>query len=119
MGKKILFVDDEDDWREVAEMYLKDSGYDVLTARDATEALGQTEGVDLSLIILDLNLAGENGLMLMKFLKRNHPDVPIILYTGQEHDSMAIAQMLKQGAQQYVRKGTLGELLKAVQGVLG
>src|SRR5580704_9890445 len=73
MGKKILFVDDENDWREVAEMYLKDSGYEVVTARDATEALSRTEGVDLGLIILDLNLAGENGLMLMKFLKRNHP----------------------------------------------
>jgi len=119
MGKKILFVDDENDWREVAEMYLKDSGYEVLTARDATEALSRTEGVDLGLIILDLNLAGENGLILMKFLKRNHPDVPIILYTGQEHDAAAISHMLKQGARQYVRKGTLGELLQAVQGVLG
>jgi DNA-binding NtrC family response regulator len=118
MEKKILFVDDENDWREVAEMYLKDSGYEVLTARDGTEAMSRTEGVTLGLIILDLNLAGENGLMLMKFLKRNHPDVPIILYTGQEHSSAAIQDMLKQGAQQYVRKGTLGELLKAVQKVL-
>lgn len=118
MEKKILFIDDENDWRSVAEMYLKDSGYDVLTAKDGTEALAKSEGVKLGLIILDVNLAGENGVMLMRFLKCNQPEVPIILYTGLNHDEEAIREMLREGAHQYVRKGTLGELLKAVQSVL-
>ncbi|SPE53196.1 hypothetical protein SBV1_1680011 [Verrucomicrobia bacterium] len=118
MQKKILFVDDENDWRAVAELYLKDSGYEVVTARDGSEALKQAEGTNLDLIILDLNLAGENGLMLMKFLKKNQPEVPIVLYTGMEHDEKAIKDMLKQGAHQYVRKGMLGDLLKVVQSAL-
>jgi len=118
MEKKVLFVDDENDWRSVAEMYLKDSGYDVLTARDGKEALTKTKDINLGLIILDLNLAGENGLDLMKFLKQKHPTVPIVLYTGMEHNDEAIQDMLKQGACQYVRKGTLGELLKVVQSSL-
>ena len=118
MGKKILFVDDEGDWRFIPSLYLKDAGYEVLTAKSSTEALSCSQGVDLSLIILDLNLAGEDGVTLMKLLKRNHPQVPIILYTGQEHDERAVQAMIQQGAHQYLRKGTMGELLKAVQGAM-
>jgi len=118
MRKKILFVDDEDDWRFMVTACLNEGGYEVLAARDASEAMLQTEGVTLDGIILDVNLAGENGLMLMKFLKRNHPDVPIILYTGLNHDEAAIQTMLKEGAQQYLRKGTMEELFNTVQGVI-
>ena len=118
MRKKILFVDDEDDWRLMVTACLNEGGYEVLAARDASEAMLQTEGVTLDGIILDVNLAGENGLMLMKFLKRNHPDVPIILYTGLNHDEQAIQTMLKEGAQQYLRKGTMEELFNTVQGVI-
>ena len=53
--------------------------------------------------------------MLMRFFKRNQPDVPIILYTGLGHDDEAIQEMLRQGARQYVRKGPLAELLQAVR----
>jgi DNA-binding response OmpR family regulator len=74
-----------------------------------------TERVKLALIILDLDLAGENGLMLMKFFQRNQSGVPIILYTGMCHDDDAIKAMLQQGAHQYVRKGALADLRKAVQ----
>ncbi|MDB6122528.1 MAG: two component, sigma54 specific, transcriptional regulator, Fis family [Pedosphaera sp.] len=115
MEKRILFVDDEGDWRFMASTYLKEAGYEILTAKDGTDALMLSHGVKLSLIILDVNLAGENGVVLMGLFKRNHPGVPIILYTGMDHDAAAIDGMIKQGAHQYLRKGTMEELLKAVQ----
>ena len=114
-GKKILYVDDDKDWRDVVTVTCQDAGYEVLTAKDATEAMLLAEGVKLGLIILDLDLDGEDGLMLMKFFKCNQPDVPIILYTGHSHDDDAIQGMLRQGAHQYVRKGPLEDLHRAVQ----
>ena len=117
-SKKVLFVDDDKDWRDVVTTFLQEVGHEVLAAKDATEAMRLTEGVTLSLIILDLDLDGENGLVLMKFFKRNQPDVPIILYTGMNHDDDAILEMLRQGALRYVRKGPLEELHKAIQGAL-
>ena len=38
---KVLFVDDEHDWRYMATLYLTECGYEVVTACDATEALGR------------------------------------------------------------------------------
>ena len=114
-ARKILFVDDENDWRYMATMYLTDSGYEVWTARDAAEALRQAERVKPDLIILDLNLGGESGVAVMKLLKGKHPGVPILLYTGMEYDQSAVQAMLREGAQQYLPKTTMGEMLRAVQ----
>jgi CheY-like chemotaxis protein len=116
--RTILFVDDDKDWRELVGTSLQDAGYEVLIARDTTEAMVLMEGLTLSLIILDLDLGGENGLMLMSFLRENQPGVPVILFTGLSHDDEQIQVMLKQGAQQYVRKGRLEDLHKAVGAAL-
>ena len=113
--KKILCLDDDKDMLELEQLLLTQSGYQILTAKDATEAMVVTEDVLLDLIVLDLDLAGEDGLVMMKFLLRNHPGVPIILYTGQEYDQEAIAKMLQQGAARYLKKQTGDELVAAVR----
>jgi CheY-like chemotaxis protein len=118
-AKKILFVDDEDDWRYMATMYLTDSGYEVWTARNSAEALRQAGRATPDLIILDLNLGRESGLVVMKLLKEKHPQAPVLLYTGMEHDEAAVQAMLRDGAHQYLRKTTMGEMLKAVRNALG
>jgi DNA-binding response OmpR family regulator len=51
----------------------------------------------------------------MKLLKEQHPGVPVLLYTGMEHDEAAVQSMLREGAQQYLRKTTMGDMLRAVQ----
>src|SRR3954471_4917002 len=64
MGRRILCVDDDKDWRFVLENTLTDAGYEVLTVANATEAWERAELFEPELLILDLDLAGENGLML-------------------------------------------------------
>jgi DNA-binding NtrC family response regulator len=118
MGNKILFIEDDQDWRLMVSTALKDAGYEVLAVPGAAEALLQKNEAGFSLIILDLDLGGENGLMLLQHLKRNHPAAPIILHTGIERDHPAIQQILNRGAHQYVRKGAISELVAAVAGAL-
>ncbi|MCX6929410.1 MAG: response regulator, partial [Verrucomicrobia bacterium] len=115
VAHKILFVDDENDWRYMAMMYLTDAGFEVWTARDATEALNLAGKVRPDLVILDGNLGGESGLVVMKLLKERHPGVPILLYTGMDCDQEVVQAMLREGASQHLPKTTMGELLKAVQ----
>jgi DNA-binding response OmpR family regulator len=114
VGAKLLFIDDDASWREVAAQALQDAGYSVVTAKDGTEALQKAEGLRLGLIILDLNLDGENGLTLMKYLRHNHPDVPVLLFTGMDHDDTTVRSMLDQGADQYLRKGSIEELIVTI-----
>jgi len=102
--------DDDKGWREIVSVVFEDAGYEVLTAKDATEAMRLTEGVQLASIILDLNLNGEDGLELMKFFQCNQSGVPVILYTGMSHDDDTILAMLRQGAHQYVRQRPIGRL---------
>jgi DNA-binding response OmpR family regulator len=118
MGKRILCIEDNPDWRHLVTTALKDAGYDVLAVPGAAEALLQKNDTGFNLIILDLDLGGENGLMLLRHLKRNHPAAPIVLHTGIEHDDAAILRMLEHGAQRYVRKGTIDNLLRAVEAAL-
>lgn len=118
--KHILFVDDEGEIRLTASRFFRQHGYKVSTADNAEAALRAADGARLHAIILDVNLAGEDGLKLMPFLKRNHPNVPIILYTGVVHDDDTIKKFLKDGAFHYVPKGkSFDELLKVVQGAVG
>jgi twitching motility two-component system response regulator PilH len=113
--KTVLFVDDQGDWRSVVGIYLRSAGFEVLTAKDEAEAVARMQKVKLDVIVLDLNLGGQSGLLLMESLKQQHPGVPIIIYTGLEHDAETVNAMLGQGAREYLRKGTMGELCEAVK----
>jgi CheY-like chemotaxis protein len=114
-GKVVLLIDDEQDWRFMASLYLKDAGLEVLAAADGAEALEKIRTTRPDLVLLDLNLAGESGLEVMKMLKEHQPNLRIVLYTGMTHDTASVENMIRLGAHQYVRKSTMGEMLKAVQ----
>ena len=118
MARKVLFVDDDPHWRGLVQTFLKDAGYDVVAVRDAGEALLRIASIKPSLVLLDLDLGGENGLMLMKFVKLTHPQLPVIIYTGLEHDDEFVRRMLDQGAHQYLHKGSMQDLLGAVRKAL-
>jgi CheY-like chemotaxis protein len=114
--KKILFVDDEEDWRTVVAEVLRGIGHEVVTAADASEAMRLTDGDHLGLVIMDLNLAGESGLTLMDYLRCNQPNgVPFILYTGMEQDEATLEAMRQTGMSEYLRKGRMQELVGAVR----
>ena len=118
LSQRILFVDDDADWRLIVKGCLEDAGFEVIIAKDATQAMVETGGFKLDLIILDLDLGGENGFVLMKFLKLNYPDVPFVLYTGLLHAEVAAQTMTCEGDQPYLRKGAMQELLEGVRDAL-
>jgi DNA-binding response OmpR family regulator len=114
MGSKILYVDDENGWRVMVGSFLKLAGFDVVTASNGTEAMHQADSGALATIILDVNLAGEDGVALMDLLKASRPEAVIILYTGLERNEAAVQRFLEAGAQRYLRKGHLRDLVKCV-----
>jgi len=65
----------------------------------------------LGLMIVDEDLAGESGIMLSKYLRRNHPDVPTMLYTCTEQDTNTAPDVMSQAADLCLPKGSMAELI--------
>ena len=112
--QKILFVDDEAHWRDRISASLTAAGFDVLAASDGSEAMLKAGDSSPDLMIVDEDLAGESGIMLTKFLRRNHPDVPTMLYTSNGDDGHRSLDMMNQGADRCLPKGSMTELLANV-----
>ena len=112
--KTILVVDDEEDWRARMSDSLAKAGYEVVVAADASEALRRAEEPRVGLIIVDDNLAGESGLMLTRFLHRNYPEKPTLVFTSFEYDADMIQYLVEQGADQCLPKASIDELIVTV-----
>jgi DNA-binding response OmpR family regulator len=110
----ILFVDDEKHWRDRVSACLAEAGFDVLAASDGSDAMRKASGSPLGLMIVDEDLAGESGIMLTKFLRRNHPGVPAMLYTSNRHDAQRSLDLISQGADRCLSKGSMSDLLANV-----
>ena len=82
--RTILLVEDNDLLRESFSILLGESGYDVLPAATATDALETTRQARPSLMVLDLGLPDRPGLDLVREI-RSDPDLagmPIVALTG-------------------------------------
>jgi len=84
MAKRILVVDDEPDMLDVATIRLKHSGYEIIPAIDAEQALTFLQKESCDLILLDLFLPKMQGDELCKKLKSSDKfkHIPIIIFTA-------------------------------------
>ncbi len=82
MSQKILLVEDERSQRILYQQILEEEGYQVYVAKNSAEALEIVTRHRPDLAILDIRLAGEDGLELMGKLLSISEDLPIILHTA-------------------------------------
>ena len=85
---RILWVDDEIDLLQPYIIYLKEKGYEVLTAsngEDAIEVISDQRSV-ISIVFLDENMPGMTGLETLQEIKRIHPEVPVVMITKSEEE---------------------------------
>ena len=98
----ILICDDERDLREMLEEYLQKRGFEVVLAADATGLFAALEATPPDLVILDINMPGEDGLSALRRL-RGSSDVPVVMLTaaGETIDRIVGLEM---GADDYLGK---------------
>jgi DNA-binding NtrC family response regulator len=82
MEKTILIVDDEVTVREIFKDFFGASGYQVLTAEGADNALEILRDREIDVIFLDLRLFGTNGLELGRQIRREKPLSILFAITG-------------------------------------
>jgi DNA-binding response OmpR family regulator len=119
--KKILLVDDSPTSLFVERMVLKDSNYELVTARDGQEAVEQADLHRPDLILMDVIMPRKTGLEACRELRRRPTTerTPIILVTTRgESDSVEAGY--ESGCNDYITKPIDGlELLTKVRSHLG
>lgn len=118
MAERILIVDDEEGIRELLLAYLSDYGFDVAAVADGGEMRRHLAEHPVDLVLLDLGLPHEDGLVLAREL-RSRNDVPgIVIVTGRGEPVDRILG-LELGADDYIAKPfELREVVARVRSVL-
>ncbi|MEO6354711.1 MAG: response regulator [Oxalobacteraceae bacterium] len=113
----ILIVDDDREIRSLLADYLGRNGYLAHTAEDGSAMWKALEQADIDLIVLDLNLPGEDGLTLCRTL-RAKSEMPVIMLTARSEPLDRILG-LEMGADDYLPKPfEPRELLARIRSVL-
>ncbi len=100
---RILLVDDEEDFASILAERLMLRGFQAEVATSGVDALRHIREAPFSVLILDVKMPGIDGLGLMAEVKRQRPDLPVILLTG--HGSVTSATTgMEAGAFDYLMK---------------
>jgi DNA-binding NtrC family response regulator len=101
--KPILVIDDDQDLRESIVEILSENGFEAEGCETAEVALQKIKVQPPSIIIVDNIMPGMGGMTLIPIVKREHPDVKIIMVTAFSTVDNAVAAM-KSGADDYLAK---------------
>ncbi len=113
----ILIVDDDAEIRSLLADYLETNGYRARTAQDGAAMMNMLADAPADLIVLDLNLPGQDGLTLCRNL-RTTSEVPVIMLTARSQPLDRILG-LEMGADDYLTKPfEPRELLARIRSVL-
>ncbi|GHC17221.1 MULTISPECIES: sigma-54 dependent transcriptional regulator [Gemmobacter] len=101
----ILIVDDERDIRELIGDILRDEGFQVRLAANADDCMAEINAEQPALMILDIWLKDSrmDGIDILKTVKRDNPDVPVVIISGHGNIEIAVAA-IKQGAYDFIEK---------------
>lgn len=103
MAEKVLLIDDEVEFLEALSERMEIRGMEVTTAESAGNAVGALGAGDYDAIVLDLQMPDMNGIEMLKLIRKSHPDMQVILLTGQATLEAGI-QAMKLGAMDFMEK---------------
>lgn len=84
----ILWADDEIDLLKPHLLFLRNRGYEVITANNGRDAFDMAVSRPFDLIILDENMPGLTGLETLSMIKQRIPHVPVIMITKSEEENI-------------------------------
>lgn len=110
----IVLIDDNHEWSQEMQIFLGEEGFSVQVADDGSVGLKLLESSDPILVILDVHLPRINGFDLLRQLRQQGRDVPVVMVSADDQAAL-MTQALIEGACAFLRKPVACELLlKAV-----
>ncbi len=115
---RILVVDDDVIVIKSCRRILEAEGFEVTTVPSADDALEKIKMYDFDLLVMDVKMPKHDGIFLMREIKKNWPDIPIIVMSGYPTPE-TIADVLKLGATQFIPKPFKpDEFMKSIKQVI-
>ena len=116
---EILVIDDDAFMRDACHQTLTRHGHNVTLAKSGSQGLALLEKSLFDLILLDLNMPGEDGLFILAEIKDLEPEATVVMISGYGSIETAV-QAIKLGAFDFIAKPfTPEELVKLVKRALG
>ncbi len=111
----VAVLDDDPEFCEFLNQLLSSQGYKVTSYASAGKLLDGIVKSKPSLVVLDVNLPGMNGLELLRVIKRNPETsrVPVVVVSGSVTQTPSVVEGLNDGADEYMTKPLEGELFLA------
>lgn len=111
--QRVMFVDDEEGVRQSWDRLLTERGFSVSTASDGARAQARLAEEPADVVVADLRMPRVDGLQLLEWLRKEHPQTRFILVTG--YGSEAVEQKARElGAYGYLNKPVNPETLTSV-----
>ncbi|MHC5051814.1 MAG: sigma-54-dependent transcriptional regulator [Planctomycetota bacterium] len=109
-NERILIVDDDRTQATTLARVLGLEGYQTLVAESGAEALREVDKGDVDLVLTDLKMPGMDGLELFRRIRREHPDLPVMIVTAHGTIETAI-QSVRDGVADFIQKPVYAEEL--------
>ena len=100
---RVLLVEDDELMVHLITRYLETNGFAVAACGTGTEGLARARSGDFEVVLLDVELPGLSGIDVLKRLRREGSRVPVLIVSANS-DKRHIAQLLDEGADDYVPK---------------
>ena len=101
--KSVLVVDDEQSVRDSIKMILEYDRYEVQFAHDGPTAINKIAGSQFDAVLLDIKMAGMDGLKVLKTIKERTPALPVVMISGHGTIETAV-EATKLGAFDFLQK---------------
>lgn len=115
---KLLWADDEIDLLKPHIMFLKNKGYDVVTANNGSDALSMVDASHFDLVILDENMPGYTGLETLALIKQRHPHLPVVMITKSEEENIMDQAVGSKIADYLIKPVNPNQILLAIKKIL-
>lgn len=101
--KKIFYIEDDADIAKSVKSYLENKEFLVSVFDDISSAQSAIKDSLPALCLIDINLSGENGKELCRWIRKNYPELPVIFITVQ-NETKDIISGFNIGADDYITK---------------
>ena len=118
MKKKVLVIDDVEGVRKSIEIGLRSAGYEVTSAGTYAEGFGIATSRTFDIILCDLKLPDKSDVEIIRNLKENNIDTPVVAISG-FIDAAMVKNAKEAGAVAYLPKPFLkGDLIMLLESII-